>query len=291
MRNFTAIFTVFYPNVEPYIPDFLNSLSKQTDRKFLLFILNDGFPNIDQYLNKLDFPVKSLKESGTPSALREKGIQWVASVGAQNIIFADADDYFASNRVELSKKMLADYDIVFNEILLIGEKILQPISMFGKLFTDKQEITAKDVVVGNCFGLSNTAIRVDKITPLMTEMPDDIIAFDWTFFTLCLLAGAKAIFTGNTRTYYRQHGNNIASPCSFSEEQILRGVQVKRDHYQMLSKFYEEYVPMVDIFEKLLTQLQSDETLRQKYCKAVRKQATALPLWWEPIKSLKELEL
>ena len=40
--------------------------------------------------------------------------------GFQSIIFADADDYFADNRIEISKKMIVDHDVVCNEILLTG---------------------------------------------------------------------------------------------------------------------------------------------------------------------------
>jgi len=59
----------------------------------------------------------------------------------------------------------------------------------------------------------------------------------------------------------------------------------------VLSRFYDEDLSLSDLFEKLMAQLQSDEILRRKYCQAVRKQAPAIPLWWETIKSLKELGL
>ena len=291
MKNDTAIFSVSYPSVEPYISDFMHSLSKQTDKDFALFLLNDGLSDIERFLERIDFPVQVLEKTGHPAALRRAGIQWVISEGVGVIVFADADDYFADNRIEISKKMMFDYDVICNEILLTGQKFPQSISMLGELFKDEMDITTEDIVNGNCLGLSNTSIRVDKISELMMEIPDDVVAFDWTFFALCLHAGAKATFTKNTETYYRQHGDNIASPCSFSEEQILRGVQVKRDHYQMLSRFYGEYALLADMFGELLAQLQSDETLRRKYCRAVRKYAPAMPLWWEPIKSLEELGL
>ncbi len=120
---------------------------------------------------------------------------------------------------------------------------------------------------------------------------DDVIAFDWTFFALCLHAGAKAIFTNNTQTYYRQHGNNIASPCAFSEEQILRGVRVKRDHYDFLSKHYDGYINLSKKFESLYSRLQSDVLLKEDYYKAIRMNATDVSIWWEPIKTLEELGL
>ncbi|MBW2003489.1 MAG: glycosyltransferase family 2 protein [Deltaproteobacteria bacterium] len=287
----TAIFSVSYPGVEPYIPDFLHSLSKQTDKNFELFLLNDGLPDIGRFLEGIDFSVKVLEKTGHPAALRKAGIQWAISEGAELIIFADTDDYFADNHIEISKKMMVEHDVVCNEILLTGHKFPQPVPMLGGLFQDGMEITAKDIMNGNCLGLSNSSIRVDKISELMSEIPDDIIAFDWTFFTLCLHAGVKAIFTNNTQTYYRQHGNNIASPCSFSEEQILRGVKVKRDHYKFLSKHYDGYIKLSKEFERLYSELQSDVLLKDNYCKAIRINATDVSMWWEPIKTLEELRL
>ena len=292
MKQPTAIFTVSYPAVEPYIADFLHSLSRQTDKDFILFLINDGCHDIGRVLERIDFPVNVLEQEGHPAGLRKAGIEWVISEGAKSIIFADADDYFADNRIEISKKLLVEYDVICNELLLVGEKFPQPIPMLGEFFKYEIGITTEDIRNGNCLGLSNTSIRVDKISALMTEVPDDIIAFDWAFFALCLHAGAKAIFTNNTQTNYRQHGDNIASPCSFSEVQILRGVQVKREHYQNLSQFYKEYGLLAELFGELLVQLQSDEILIRKYCQAVRKHAPAMsPLWWEPIKSLKEFGL
>jgi glycosyltransferase involved in cell wall biosynthesis len=291
MKNDTVIFSVSYPGVKLYISDFFHSLSKQTDKKFILFLLNDGLSDIARFLEGIDFPVQILEQTGYPAALRKAGIQWVISEGAEVIVFADADDYFADNRIEISKKLLVDYDVICNEILLTGQKFPQPVPMLGELFKDGMEITAKDIVNGNCLGLSNTSIRVDKISALMREIPDDVVAFDWTFFALCLHAGARAAFTKNTETYYRQHGDNIASPCSFSEEQILLGVKVKRDHYALLSKFYNEYAKLANVFKNLCSRLQSDVLLKGDYCKAVRMNATDTSMWWEPIKTLEELAL
>ena len=287
----TAVFSVVYPGVEPYFSEFLSTLSKQTDRNFTLFLINDGLPNIEGFLKRADLDVKVKDAGGSPAALRKIGIRWVQEAGAKIIIFADSDDYFSENRVEISKDMLAEYDLVFNELVLTGKGMVDSIPMLETRFSDGEIVSYKHIGTANCMGLSNTALRVNSIPSYFDQIPENIIAFDWSFFALCLHDGAKAIFTNNTQTWYRQHGNNLASPHSFTEEQILRGVQVKRDHYQMLFRFYEEYVPLADMFEKLLTQLQSNETLRQKYCRAVLKHAPAIPLWWEPIKSLEELKL
>lgn len=287
----TAIFSVFYPGAEPYIPDFLQSLSKQTDDDFILFLINNGCNDIGRFFRRIDFPVKVLEQNGQPAELRKAGIQWITNEGLEVIIFADADDYFAENRVEISKKMLVDYDLICNEILLVGEIIPQPIPMLGEFLKDRMEINPKHIMSGNFLGLSNSSIRVDKISSLTKNIPDDVVAFDWAFFALCLHAGAKAIFTSNTQTYYRQHGDNIASPCSFSEDQILRGIRVKRDHYRLLLKFYNEYNRLANAFERLHSHIQSDILFKEKYCESVRSRCSAVPIWWEPIKTREELGL
>ncbi len=287
----TVVFSVVYPGMEAYFQEFLSSLSKQTDRKFTLFVINDGFPNIERFLEKSDLDVEVKHAEGLPATLRKTGIRLIIEAGAKIIIFADADDYFAENRVKVSRDMLVKYDLVFNELILTGKVLANSRPMFGTRFNEGETVFCNCIRTANCMGLSNTALRVKNIPLYFDQIPENIIAFDWGLFTLCLHAGARGAFTKKTVTYYRQHGNNLASPHSFAEEQILRGVRVKRDHYKMLSRFYEEYVPLANMFRELLAQLQSDEILRRKYCQAVRKHASAIPLWWEPIKSLKELGL
>ncbi len=291
MNNNTVLFTVAYPAVGPFISEFLQSLAKQTDKNFTLFLLNDGLSDIDRYLEGVDISFEVLEHEDRPTALRKTGIKWALSEGAEFIIFGDTDDYFAVNRIEISKKMMSAHDVVCNEIYLTGEEYPQPVPMLGELLNDETEINIKDIERGNCLGLSNTSIKADKISKLMSEIPDDVVAFDWAFFALSLHEGAKTIFTNKTQTYYRQHGNNIASPCSFSEKQILRAVRVKRDHYCFLSKYYDGYVDLSKQFERLNSRLQSDLIFKSNYCEAVRREPGGRSKWWEPIKALEESQL
>jgi glycosyltransferase involved in cell wall biosynthesis len=287
----TAVFSVVYPGAEPYFPEFLSTLSKQTDRNFTLFLINDGLLNIEKFLKGTDLDTKIKDVNAPPAALRKMGIQWIQEAGADAIIFADSDDYFAENRVEISKDILNKYDLVFNELILAGKGDTDSTPILQTHFADGEIVSCEHIRTANCMGLTNTALRVKNIPLYIDRIPKNIVAFDWALFALSMHAGARGIFTKKTATYYRQHDNNLVSLHSFTETKILHGVQVKRDHYQMISKFYKEYEPLADIFVELLARLQSDKILRQKYCQAVRKNAPAIPLWWESIKSLEELEL
>ena len=132
----TAVFSVVYPGVEIYFPEFLSTLSKQTDRNFTVFLINDGLPNIEDFLKRTDLDVKVKEAQESPAALRKMGIRWVQEAGAKIIIFADSDDYFSENRVEISKNMLVQYDLVFNELVLTGKGVTDSTPMLGTYFSD-----------------------------------------------------------------------------------------------------------------------------------------------------------
>ncbi|MBO1224044.1 MAG: glycosyltransferase family 2 protein [Candidatus Scalindua sediminis] len=285
----TAVFSVVYTGVELFLPELLRSLSDQTDNDFTLFLINDGMADLEKHLEKVDLDVEVLEKSVPAAELRKIGIEWIISKGAKKIIFVDADDHVANNRVEVTKEMLDEYDIIVNELMLIGESYSKPVTMFGKFFEERKEISTDDMMTGNCMGLTNTAIRAESISRDIESVPNNIIAFDWALFAMCIHAGARAVFTKETQTYYRQHNNNTAFIQCFSEQQIMRGVKVKRDHYKLMTKFYKEYDSYAEEFENLLSQLQGNNGLKQEYCEAVRHQGQSISLWWEPIKSLEEL--
>ncbi len=286
-----AVLSVVFPGVEPYLPEFLSSLSKQTDGDFKLFLINDGMQGLEGFLKNTGLKPHVQERKGLATQIRKHGIAWVVAQGAQTIMFADADDYFAPNRMAVAKTMLKDYDLVSNELLLVGQGISQPMPMLGAFFDDQAQIKVEHITTGNCLGLSNTAVRASILSAHAALIPDETVAFDWALFAPCIHNGAKAVFTKETQTYYRQHQNNLASPQQFSQEQIMRGVEVKKNHYQWMSRFYKEYVPLAKSFENLLRQLKEDQQLRQRYCHAVKQHASALPLWWKPIKSVEELGL
>lgn len=286
----SVVLSAIYPQAKPYILEFLSSLARQTDSEFSLFLVNDGLSQVESFLKEAGLDAQVLPATGTPTEIRKIGIEWVKSMGAETIIFADADDYFSPNRIEVSKKALADVDLSCNEILLVGEKIPHPISMFDKL-EDKMKISKAHIKTGNCLGLSNTAIRVKCIPRSFETIPNSIIAFDWALFALCIHEGAQALFTKETQTYYRQHDFNVASAKCLTDGQIMRGVEVKKDHYQWLSETYKEYALLSKVFENLSVQLQNSSVLKERYFETVRQNSFSSSLWWEPIKTLEELGL
>lgn len=286
----TAVLTVVYEGVEPYINDFMNSLQKQTDTNFDLIIINDGFKQLDQLLSKFNINNRILHFETSFVGRRKQGIKWLKEEGYDTVVFADSDDYFDWRRIELTKELLTYYDLVCNELILFGENISGIIPMASSRYYDGQPLTLKNIYHGNIMGMSNTGARLKCLLPLIDIIPDDVVAFDWVLYSLALLNGCTCVFTNKTKTYYRQHANNIASPQDYTEEQIIRGVKVKHRHYQIMSDYVEDYYLYAQEFKRLLKRLDNN-TFRNKYCKAVRVNAPKHTLWWEAIKTDRELIL
>jgi len=282
--------SVIHPVAVPYFREFLSSLEKQTRKDFTLFLINDGVKGVEKIIETFDLNVLVRIEDGKPGSIRKKGIEWIRTKVDQ-IIFADTDDCFKENRIETSQDLLSKHDIVFNELMLFGEKINGPFPMLNPRLHDGAEILESDIMHSNCLGLSNTAINTRYITRSLDQLPDEIIAFDWAFYFLCLHEGAKAVFTEHTVTYYRQYEDNIAFSQSFTEDQILRGLKIKLEHYRFISRIDPGYLPISKRFEKTMKTIRDNELSRDRYCSAVKDQAPESPLWWESIKTLEELGL
>lgn len=285
-----AVFTVVYPEVEPYLDDFLFSIQSQTCRAFELCIINDGFSGLENYLKKYTLPhiVKSF--SGNPTEIRKQGIQFLCNEPFDYVVFADSDDCFDSRRIEIISDLLNNYDLVCNEIILFGQQLEGYVPFGLQRFNDGDSITIETIYHSNIMGMSNTGARVNCIKPLLNLIPSDIIAFDWLLFSLSLLNGYKCVFTNKTCTYYRQHTANVASTLDYSDEQILRGLKVKTQHYAQLSRLYPAY-KNIAISYRLLTERNVDPNFRNYYCEAIRMSAPKDPLWWEMIKTDKELNV
>jgi hypothetical protein len=162
--------------------------------------------------------------------------------------------------------------------------------MLSPRLKEGMTITGADLSEANCMGLSNTAIRAEHVNATLLDRVDDVIAFDWWFFALLLRNGITARFTTATNTHYRQHASNVASVRDLSSEDILRGVRVKREHFEALRE-EPHFRARAAAFAATAARLERDPALLERYCAAVRANAPDNPLWWEPIKTLEELSL
>jgi glycosyltransferase involved in cell wall biosynthesis len=282
-----AVATFIYPGpaISEYARACLDTLARQTNGDFSLFVFNDGYRDVESVLQLHGPRAQIVEVCGTPADIRRQAIRYLRDSGFDVIVFADIDDLFDENRVAVAIEMIEDgVDIVLNELVLFGSGMLNTENLFQGRLEEKSVLKLEDIREGNCFGMSNTAVRVSVIPDSVFE-PRNVLAFDWFFYTNLLIGGAVAQFTGKVATYYRQHLNNMAAIRGLSEVNILRGLEVKRSHFDVFDPVYAAEISETE------GKIRQNKVFREAYCKAVSAAMLPQPFWWESIKTFRELGL
>lgn len=270
-----AFFSVIFPSIEFFLYDYFISLSQQTYKNFDIILVNENCQNFIQAKSEFtDLNIIEIPPSSSIIKNRERGISWMKKEGYEYIIFGDADDYFSLNRVEVCLNLLDNNKIVFNDLTTFNESGIINDKYLSNRLNKNQTIDFEYIKNRNVLGLSNTAIQ-SKIVDKDLSFPEELIAFDWAFFSYLMLRNNnKAIFTNEALTYYRQHGTNTIG-LQNRPENYRKIIEVKFQHYKFLSKFEKVYIPKMEKYEKTLenmVKIKKEMDSQIKY-----------PLWWEII--------
>lgn len=284
-----SVLTTVYPGSEKYFNRFLESISSQTNKLFELIIINDGFNSLNAYLKQyktISFIV--IDSNKSPAENRIAGINYCINAGFKIIIFADSDDYFNENRIDVICDVFKNnenIDIVVNEMDLVDTSggIISD-SYLSHRFSDMRLLIFDDIKYSNIMGLSNTAAKAKCFVEL--KIDPSLVAVDWYIFSMLLLNGCVAVFTNKTCTYYRQHENNIAGIKNITLESIKKSINVKNIHYNKLKSYRCDLNELSHYFSELSSQLDNQESLEQYY-KECTLSLCEYPFWWEEALYLK----
>jgi hypothetical protein len=275
----TAFFTVVYPGIETYFRDFADSLCRQTYLEFDLIIFNENNTkiNFDSLLPGIEYRTIPV-ESATPVKIREWGFAYLKRCGYRHAIFGDADDWFEENRVGKSLELLENYDVVINDVDIVTDTDTLIPSYFSHRVANRTPIRTEEILYGNFMGLSATALRLD-VLPESTA-PEEIIALDWYLFSRILLEKASAVFTNETRTFYRQYADNLVGLKQMTPESLHREIGVKYAHYRALRSYDREYEELMRRFAYLVKIAEDASTLNRLYA-TIAANKLSYPYWWE----------
>jgi len=239
----TLLFTVIFPIIIDYLDDYIHSIIAQTDQRFDWLIINDG---IKDYHIREKFPSnviwKDVNENYKPAELRYLGSKYALANNYEILIFADGDDYFTHNRIELTKKYLMTNDFVFNELYLVDETgiELQP-NVLQRIFPNSNIDSINMLLDNNIVGLSNSALNLTCIDNIY--MPKEIIAVDWWLYSVLVLNGKKGELCPSAITYYRQTGNNTVGMWTpLTSIRLFKGIEVKKIHFHHLKEYAATYM-------------------------------------------------
>ena len=254
----TVIATTVFATPEKISNAYFTSLTVQTYEQFDVLVVNDGF---DISSAKLEYPelnILEIRPGVSPISNRVILINEIKRLGYDYVIFADFDDYFSEDRVEVTLSYLKHFDLVVNDLNLVTESQIN-YNYLSERFNNRYQFNIKDIYTKNFVGLSNTGVNT-KYLPKMLFTPD-VIAFDWYLFSKVLLQSPSAIFTNDTSTYYRQYAENIAGFYASKTDKS----EVKLKHYQEMQKLDPHYTGLII---KEQSMLQDSQCIKH-------------PLWWE----------
>ena len=282
MLNKVAVLTTVFPMKEEYLCSFFESLEKQTCKKFDVIVVNDGYAAFEELSYRYSsLEIVELVSSGTPSKNRERGINYVKQNAYDVVVLADSDDYFEINRIEVSLKCLSDADVVVNDLSLFSHDKVYNESYLSNRLVNNQSLTINDIREKNFFGFSNTAFKLCAINSVAFD--PELIAVDWYFFSCLLLEGNEAVFTNETRTYYRQYQGNTIGLGELTKKMLLRGLQVKRKQYELMISKDNSYSALLEDVTRLEKLIQTDADV-EGYIAGASELQPKYPLWWENIK-------
>ncbi len=233
----TIVFSVIFPENLKYFSTFLKSLENQTDTNFKLLLVNDGVINITSYLQKtnLKYEIHNVQHK-TPFEIRIVGLKIISKLTPSYIIFADTDDTFSPNRVEVLVQYLKRYTFVCNDIDLMNDQgnILKK-SFWSSRLKDNFEFDIHFIKNKNVIGLGNSAIQHKILDKILNKLAQIKEGNDWLFFSAAE-EDLNGIFLKHCSTHYRQHSNNLIGKKKINLESFITQVEGKIKHYTLLKK-------------------------------------------------------
>ena len=212
-KRSTIIITSFFYKNTKYLDTFIESLNNQTDQDFDLLISIDQF-NYKNYLNKIIFKKKIylIKEKITIIKTKNKLIKLALKKNYKHIIFADSDDTFSKNRVEVSKNLLKKKYIVVNNVRYFSNHK----GTFSNWLNNNSLLSNKTIINGNILGFSNTAIRLEILKKrnfnfMLGTNTSKVYQIDWLFFLFILSKEKNIIFNNDISTYWRSDPSRLSS--------------------------------------------------------------------------------
>jgi len=279
-KSHIAFATTFYPMPESYISSFFESLNCQSFMGFDLVILNDNYGPLKKYIKAYpNLNIIELKYSNTPAKNREFLLKYIKKASYEIIVLGDSDDVFDSKRVEKSLNKLESADIVVNDVSLFDNHGYFEMLYMSNRIKNNSIIDFSFIRTKNIFGLSNTAFKLDILETI--HFDDNIVALDWYLFSLLLQSKAKAVFTSETYTGYRQHNRNIIGLSSVSGTRLKQSLQTKYLHYELFTKIDSTFTELAINTKNSLAKLEDNNYLEQEVSK--NNAQLYYPLWWECI--------
>ena len=280
----TALYTTYYPAVDPYLPKWRDSLLSQTDRDVVIVVGLDGesADRVQKLLGPNVSPTFFEAMPGeTPITLRSRVLERITAE-FEAVIMSDMDDILLPTRISSAKYMLRNSDLnccamqVSKDDALVADALFNP-------------CVRREPFRSNVFGLTNTAWRSEllaKCLPVTAEVP----IMDWLLATRAWVGSSKLItYDPVPRVVYRQHANSVARIIPpFSAEEVLQASKLVSTHYEVVMKETgHRLLPLTgfltdarDNVENFISAVTTNDVILFDYVEGLNK-LPARHVWWD----------
>ena len=233
----------FYEAGAPFLKQFFAGVVNSADnssREVCLLIAVDDFQDIkgviQRYKDDVDIMVSQANERETISDVRSRMVRSAIQSNFDILIFLDMDDFLLEDGINYHLEALSDADISYGDLQLVdsdGHPIGK--TLFTNIGVPNTVVSADMIREGNFFGFSNTAVKRASLDGIDIQIPSNLIASDWWFFSNLLSNGLIAKKTAGTVAAYRQHNaNTLGADEATSLEQIQFRCKAALDHFEQL---------------------------------------------------------
>lgn len=228
-----AVYTTVYPGSEPFLADWYQSVARQTDRHFDLWVGLDGLTPA-QVGAATGRPLLAhwvrARAGDTAADIRQRSFEALIP-RYDAIVFVDSDDVLHPTRVASARESLASTDVSGCALRLAdahGKDLGVVFGVPGD--ADLRQLLPRR----NVFGLSNSAYRTSVLERCL-PVPSECVLVDWLLASRACAAGAILGFDDVPRMTYRRHpGNCVPVLPPFTTDQVLTASARVVRHYELL---------------------------------------------------------
>ena len=249
----TAIYTTIYPNVEPFLKDWIESVLSQSDLSFTIWIGADNLKAQCSAISiALDDKVRWVhaKPGENPTELRRRALLKLADEH-NTVVLVDSDDLIDPDRVGVAKEQLRDADLVACSMRIVDRSGLDS----GCVYKVAENAGQEFPLLTHHFGCSNSAWRTAVLKDCLKDGLNGP-ALDWMLVCRAWLQGARILGDPVVRHSYRQYGENTARVLPpFGLRCTRTATRTVKNHLKSLNKIEMLPHPVKESLENRLRQV------------------------------------
>ena len=209
--------TAIYEAGRPFLGawcDSINEAARRYDAPVSILLLIDGMSDARHCCAAISaqIPVQFIEAAPKASIAAVRRAMFAAAriTECDAFVFVDMDDVAEPDCLTLHRDALAGADASYGDVRIIaadGREIAA--SFFAGCDVPASVDSPEPLRRRNFMGLSNTAVRRAGVPTAAYDVPDDVLAVDWWFYSKFLMAGRRANRTRTAVSGYRRHGSNL----------------------------------------------------------------------------------